>query len=89
MFINFSCSFFFSKPFLKLGRTRTKNYKLIGLLLWQRKIAKTRWTKNKVKNATIEEISLDENKKTRTHILSFYHMIRKTLYTLTLFGGGR
>ncbi|CAG7907273.1 unnamed protein product [Brassica rapa] len=78
MFINFSCSFFFSKTFLKLGRTRTKNYK----------VTKTRWTKNKVKNATLEEISLHENKKIRTHILSFYHMIRKTLYTLTLFGGG-
>ncbi|KAL0670564.1 hypothetical protein Bca4012_033268 [Brassica carinata] len=77
MFINFSCSFIFSKPFLKLGRTSTKNYK----------IAKMRWTKNKVKNATLEEISLHENKKIRTHILSFYHMIRKTLYTLTLFGG--
>ncbi|CAN6841865.1 unnamed protein product [Brassica oleracea] len=50
MFINFSCSFIFSKPFLKLGRTSTKNYKA----------TKMRWTKNKVKNATLEEISLHE-----------------------------
>ena len=40
MFINFSCSFFFSKTFLKLGRTRTKNYKVsllfMSILMWWR-----------------------------------------------------